>query len=183
MHLLADWDHAALHWINSHHAPPLDWLLIAVSFLGEAGGIWVLTGLGMLIFGERRTKRLGLLLLGTMLAGELICWALGAALYRTRPYLAGPGVRQLGVRWAGDSFPSAHALSVGIAAILLGSEYRRLRWPLAAFALLTLYSRPYLGMHHPLDVLIGAAVGAAVGLAARRLRRGKIARPGIPSQD
>lgn len=38
---------------------------------------------------------------------------------------------------------------------------------LAIFALLTLYARPYLGMHFPLDVLAGAALGAVVGLLAR----------------
>jgi membrane-associated phospholipid phosphatase len=59
---------------------------------------------------------------------------------------------------------------VVIAAIVLGAEYRRLVPVLAAFTLLTLYSRPYLGMHHPLDALAGAGVGALVGVAALALR-------------
>jgi len=90
-------------------------------------------------------------------------WSLGEILQRHRPYLDEPHLRQIGIRWAGNSFPSAHAHSVVIAAIMLGSEYRRLLPILVPFALLTLYARPYLGMHHPLDTLAGVAVGAVVG--------------------
>jgi len=172
MSWLADWDHAALHWMNSHHHPIADWVLVPVSFLGEGGAIWVLIGLGMIIFGRHRTRIIGLLLLAAMLvADQLLARPLHHILHRDRPYLDEEWIRQIGIRWGGSSFPSAHAHSAVIAAILLGSEYRRLLPALAVFALLTLYSRPYLGMHHPLDVLAGAAIGAVVGLGAWYLAR------------
>jgi undecaprenyl-diphosphatase len=38
--------------------------------------------------------------------------------------------------------------------------------PLVAFAILTCYSRPYFGMHYPLDVIIGAVLGVGAGYAA-----------------
>lgn len=169
---LAEWDHLALHWINSHHHPVLDWILVPVSFLGEGGWIWILTGLILIIAGRGRARATGIFLLVAMLlADRLAAWTLGAILQRTRPYLDEPGLRQIGIRWAGNSFPSAHAHSAVIAAIVLGSEYRRLLPVLIAFALLTLYSRPYLGMHYPLDIVVGALVGVIVGFAAILLRR------------
>jgi len=180
---LAEWDHAALHWINSHHHAVLDWLLLPVSFLGEAGVVWVLLGLGLIILARGRTRMTGLLLLASMLvADRLIASALGDLLYRSRPYLDEPALRQMGIRWSGSSFPSAHSHSAVIGAILLGGEYRPLRPLLWAFVVLTLYSRPYLGMHHPLDTLAGAAVGALVGLLAVLLRRRWAAKESPSSQ-
>ena len=169
---LAEWDHTVLRWINSHHHPVTDWIFVPMSLIGEAGAVWVLIGLGLIIFGRGRARMTGLLLLAAMLvADRLIAAALGDVLYRNRPYLDEPVLRQIGIGWTGNSFPSAHAHSAVIAAILLGSEYRKLLPILIVFAALTLYSRPYLGMHHPLDTLAGAAVGTAVGLAAVRLRK------------
>jgi len=167
---LAELDRAALLWINGHHNLALDALLLPVSLAGEAGAIWVLTGLGLLIFGRGRARWTGLVLLVTMLVVDrLIAAQLAHWIDRPRPYLALEGVRQLGVTWKGSSFPSGHAHSVWIAAIVLGRQWRRLRWPLIAFAVLSCYSRPYLGMHYPSDVLAGAAMGIVAGLAAARV--------------
>jgi len=164
------WDQAAQRWINRHHHPIADWVLRGVSAIGDGGAVWILTGLALLIFGRGSARITGALLLGAMLvADRLIGAPLGWLSHRTRPYLADPAIRHLGAAWAGSSFPSAHAHSVVIATILLGSQYRRTVPALCLFALLTLYSRPYLGMHYPLDTLGGAAIGLAVGLAARRV--------------
>ncbi len=48
--------------------------------------------------------------------------------------------------------------------LILGANYRRLIVPLIVFVLLTLYCRPYLGMHYPLDVLVGALAGVLAGI-------------------
>jgi len=171
MQHLANWDFFALHWINSHHNPVLDWLLLSVAFLGELSAVWVLAGVGLLIFGRGRSRATGLLLLAALLLADLlIARPLGWVIPRDRPYLEDPLLRQLGFHWSDASFPSGHALSAVIGTILLGSEYRRwLPW-LIVFALLTLYSRPYLGMHYPLDVLGGAAFGGVVGALAALIR-------------
>lgn len=67
------------------------------------------------------------------------------------------------------SFPSGHASSGAVAAVLLSDAVPRLKpiwWSLAA---VVAGSRIHTRMHHASDVAAGAAVGAAIGLAARRI--------------
>ena len=181
MHGVLDLDKQALLWINSHHNPVLDAILLPVAYAGEVAVIWFLVIAAMLIFGKSRERKTALLLLLTIiLVDRLIAANLGHIFDRPRPYVALPDViRQMGHRWDNGSFPSGHAHSVCIAAIILGSRYRRLIWPLVAFAVLTLYSRPYFGMHYPLDTLAGAVIGTAAGFgvlgieSVLALRKGK----------
>jgi len=48
-------------------------------------------------------------------------------------------------------------------------EFRRWRWVLPALALAMAYSRGYVGVHYPADVLVGALWGAAIGWACTRI--------------
>ncbi|MFB3880076.1 MAG: phosphatase PAP2 family protein [Armatimonadota bacterium] len=177
-------DRQAFLWINGHHNVVLDVLLIPVSYAGELSAIWIAICLGLLICGRPADKKLAAaVLIAMFLADQLIGHPLAHAFRRERPYLALEGVRHIGVQWQGNSFPSGHAISVWIAALLLRTRWPRLTTPFVAFALLTLYSRPYLGMHYPLDVVGGSAIGiltAEAVLAAgrltarRRLRTGAV---------
>jgi len=178
-------DKQALFWINAHHNPVLDAILLPVAYAGEVAAIWILVCLGMLIFGKSRERKTALLLLVTMIAVDrLLAANLGHLFDRPRPYVAFPDtIRQMGVRWTSGSFPSGHAHSVCLAAIILGSRYRKLIWPLVTFAVLTLYSRPYFGMHYPMDTLAGALLGIAVGFGVLGIERLIDRRKGRPNAD
>ncbi|MDC7995750.1 phosphatase PAP2 family protein [Altibacter sp. HG106] len=62
---------------------------------------------------------------------------------------------------------SAHAASSMAAAVFLGlvlrSWYRYLPFLLLAWAVLVAYSRIYLGVHYPLDIITGMAIGGSLG--------------------
>ncbi|MER5179006.1 phosphatase PAP2 family protein [Streptomyces sp. NPDC002896] len=69
------------------------------------------------------------------------------------------------------SFPSNHATIAGAAAVALTLAWRgiaRLAFPMA---LLMAYSRVFVGVHYPHDVLVGLLIGAVVGYAVVRLGR------------
>lgn len=108
---------------------------------------------------------------------------------RPRPCRAEAGIEGVethGARCSGSgSFPSSHAANTAAAAALIASSYPRTRIPAAAVLLLVGWSRIYLGVHYPGDVLGGWAVGGILGWigvlgrrwAARRTwRRGPSAR-------
>lgn len=64
-----------------------------------------------------------------------------------------------------SSFPSGHTASAFAFATVVTSAHRELVVPVGALAALVAYSRVYTGVHYPADVLIGSAVGTAVGSA------------------
>ncbi len=172
-------DKSVLYWINGHHNVFLDAILAPVAYAGEVAAIWGVVFIALMVIGKPGYRHTALLMLVTvLLTDRLVAHCMGEVFDRDRPYVALEGIRQLGIQWKSGSFPSGHAHSVCIAAIILGERWRRLIVPLVIFAALTCYSRPYFGMHYPIDTLAGAAAGTAVGFLAiavdrRWLRRKK----------
>jgi undecaprenyl-diphosphatase len=83
---------------------------------------------------------------------------------RPRPYevVAGAVLRQQPAH--GTSFPSSHtAITVAVVIALLPFLPRALAAVAIAYAVLVGWSRVYLGVHYPLDILGGAGIGIAVG--------------------
>ena len=64
------------------------------------------------------------------------------------------------------SFPSSHAANITSSMLFLALVYRRALAPLLAVALLVSYSRIYVGVHWPSDVLGGMALGAVIAALA-----------------
>jgi undecaprenyl-diphosphatase len=93
---------------------------------------------------------------------------------RPRPCHTVEGVRLLYRCGATYAFPSSHAVTTMAAAIFFGLLYRRMLWPLLMLSLIISYSRIYLGIHYPLDILGGWALGAAMSAGGLWLYRRKI---------
>jgi undecaprenyl-diphosphatase len=62
------------------------------------------------------------------------------------------------------SFPSNHAVNASVLATLATLYMPRLCLPAVALAILVGYSRVYVGVHYPLDVLGGSVLGVVVAL-------------------
>lgn len=117
----------------------------------------------------------------TVWSADLLAVALKPIVDRDRPYVLVPEPEPL-LRWdVNASFPSGHAATSAAGAVILAYLIGRWAWGLAFLAAGVSYSRVYVGLHYPLDVLAGAAIGAAVALVAvvviRRLRPTSADRP------
>jgi len=69
------------------------------------------------------------------------------------------------------SFPSSHAANITASMLFLGLVYRRALTFTLLFAALVSFSRIYIGVHWPLDVLGGIAIGSILGWTAFLLYR------------
>ena len=114
----------------------------------------------------------------TILLAEMVSALLKAWIDRDRPPLANPDPEPLVRLPATGSFPSGHATVAFACATVLALAVPRLAPPLFALAALVAWSRVYVGVHYPLDVLAGALLGVALGFAvvgaARVLRRAAV---------
>lgn len=113
-------------------------------------------------------------------AASLGVQLLKALVARSRPPLVDPGVTALVPLPHDPSFPSGHAASAFAAAGAVALCHRRLRLPVFALAALVAVSRVYLGVHYPLDVLAGAALGLTIAwavVALSRAARRRLSRP------
>ena len=82
---------------------------------------------------------------------------------RTRPCNILQNVNILATCTNSYSFPSSHAVNNFGAAIFFTKIYPKLKWPLFIVAFLVAFSRPYVGVHYPSDLMGGALIGMGFG--------------------
>ena len=136
----------------------------AITLAGSFGVIWLLVAIALSGFSWRRPSlliRTG----ATILVAETVSAGFKEWLNRARPPLRDPAQEPLVSLPATGSFPSGHATVAFAGATVLALAVPRLRWPLLALAALIAFSRVYVGVHYPLDILAGAVLGVAIGLA------------------
>ncbi len=142
--------------------------MLFISWLGNHGGLWI--ALALLLLCRARTRRLGLTL-GLSLLLETFCCnlLLKPIVARVRPFAVNTDVLLLLPPLADYSFPSGHtSAAFAFAAALVG---RRSRWGFVfcLFAVLMGFSRLYLYVHYPTDVLGGMILGCLAGWFSCRL--------------
>lgn len=151
--------------------PWADRVFYTASQLGDYGLIWLLLAALAAVGGSRRAERniwrvAAVLGLDSMFVNGL----LKSLVRRSRP-LVDDGERPLYLRRPiTTAFPSGHASSAVVAAMLLGESggrrWRGLLWLLAATVAL---SRIHVRIHHASDVAGGLLTGTVLGHLARRI--------------
>ena len=161
-------DHLVRAWVVTHRFPAADGLMWLLSAITEGGKLWLALAAIVTIRRGRPgpfTTMALTLLLSAILTEDVLKPSVG----RERPFVLTPNILVIGGKPFDSSFPSGHAASSVAAALILGSAVPRLRFLWWTLAFSVAYSRVYLGVHYPLDVLGGGLVGAtcaAVVLAA-----------------
>ena len=158
---------AVLDWLQAHlRCDFLDAVMPFISGLGDGGAVWI--GLTLVLMLFRKTRKTGYMMALALVLGLLIGnLTLKPLIARIRPYDANPDVTLLIDRLSDYSFPSGHTLASFEAAAVLLLQYRAKAIPALVLALLIAFSRLYLYVHYPTDVLAGALLGVAFAFLAR----------------
>lgn len=143
------------------HGPAAESVAKLLGRIGEHGAVWVAIGVMLAILdSDRRGEWLAAAALGPAAIG--LNFAVKLLVRRQRPVLE--GLPPLGGAPSSLSLPSAHA-TASFAAATAMTRIDSEAAVLFALALAIALCRPYLGMHYPSDVLAGALLGVALGLA------------------
>ena len=148
--------------------------------MGYAGAVWIALAAALALWTRAPLLRTTVVTAACVWSSDLVTQGLKAAVDRPRPFERLGEADPLIGGTLGSSFPSGHAATSAAGAIAIAVLLRRAVALLAPLAAAVAFSRVYVGVHYPLDVLGGAAVGAAVGLgvlaAIRALRTPSAAR-------
>jgi membrane-associated phospholipid phosphatase len=149
------------------HCPRAERAVARFARLGEHGGVWLAIGvIGQTV--DRAQRRSWRRATATVVGVYALNTLLKLAVRRPRPSLA--GLPALTSTPSGLSFPSAHA-STSFAGAVCYSRLGLRPVRLYALAASLSFSRLYLGVHYPSDVLAGALLGTAVGRRRTRPAR------------
>ena len=144
-----------------------DKVFYVASDLGDFSLVWMILGALRGLRSERDWH--AAVRLGAAAGAEsfLINWVVKSFFRRTRPVVETAHPHHLRVPLT-SSFPSGHATSAFSAALLLSED--DVLWPLYyGVAVVVAASRVHVRIHHASDVAVGAVLGTAFGLVARRL--------------
>lgn len=159
-------DFAILYGIqNTIACPPLNVIMAFITTCGDHGLIWIVIGIILLV--PRKTRQWGVTLLVTLGVTWIICeFGVKEIVARPRPFMLDPGYELIIAPPSGFSFPSGHTLASFLAATVLTRAPIARGWKAATWvmAVLIAFSRLYLFVHFPTDVLAGAIIGVLAGL-------------------
>jgi undecaprenyl-diphosphatase len=153
-------DGVILEAIHRHASPLLDRVFAAVTFMGGPGVIAVALALLAYLF-FRESRREAAIMAAGIVVAEVLDLVLKELFDRVRPDL------WLRAAVSGESFPSGHAMAstviYGLVAYTLARRWRGHATLIGAIAALVVaaiaFSRLYLGVHWPSDVVAGVAIG------------------------
>ena len=186
-----------LDWIQNIRTPAGDAVMCFITKLGNAGMIWIVLAVILLLIpktrkprkgiplwpsgqGKRKprkgiplwpfgpdTRKTGMVMMAALCIELVVCNGILKNLFaRIRPCDVNTQIQLLIARPDDFSFPSGHtAASFAAVAALYFSGERKLWKPALILACLIAFSRLYLYVHYPTDILGGILVGIAAGYA------------------
>ena len=150
-----------------------------VTFLGNGGWFWILCA--VVLLAVPKTRKTGYAAVLSLIFGVIVTnLLLKNIVARPRPFAEIEALIPLIAKPTDFSFPSGHTTaSFAVALVMLRMLPKKIGIPAVVLAALVAFSRLYLGVHYPTDVLVGfvvALVGSSLAVWIVRMKVGNIKR-------
>lgn len=163
---ISDWDISVLVWIAEHmRSAFLTPVMKFITYTGNAGIIWIILSVVLVCIPKYRKAGIASAI---ALVIDLLCVniCVKPLAHRIRPYVYSDEVSLIIKKAADYSFPSGHtAAAFASSMAILRSEHKKLGTCAVIYAAIMGFSRLYVGIHYPTDVLAGMVLGDLFGLA------------------
>ena len=164
--LAVSFDLPVLDWIAANlWCPVLDAVMPVITLLGDAGIFWI--AIAVLFIFTRKYRKTGIGMMFALMMGLLVCniW-LKPTIARIRPYdfQMDYFLKEIPLLVGGMhdfSFPSGHTISSFEAGVVILLNSKKLGIPAMILACLIAFSRLYLYVHYPTDVIASILLGTA----------------------
>ncbi len=157
-----------LESLSAIHCKFLDVIMLFFTYIGEVGAIWIVCAILLLCF--KKTRKSGIYLaVALILDALLVNLIIKNVVKRPRPFEYSAQLKNyiscLKYKLPTDySFPSGHSAVSFCAVAVLTYFYKKKAISAIAVSVIIAFSRLYIGVHYPSDVLIGAVIGAFIGI-------------------
>lgn len=154
-----------LDWLQTLHSPIVDKMMLGITHLGDAGIFWIVLAVILLLI--QKTRKSGLIVAAALCIDVIVCNGILKNLFaRTRPFDVNEAVQLLITAPKDFSFLSGHTAASFAAVAALYFAGKKKLWKVSlVLAVLIAFSRMYLYVHYPTDILGGVLVGLGAGAA------------------
>lgn len=168
MQTIINFDNTVLNFIYDNlRCAFLDFIMPIITLFGESGIFFICLAVILLIF--KKTRKTGAMLGLSLIIGLIVCnLTLKPLVARPRPYTLRE-VEMLVDGLSDFSFPSGHTVAAFEAASVFMMRNKKIGVPFLILAFLIAFSRLYLYVHFPTDVIVGAIIGTLSGIIAVKI--------------
>lgn len=155
-----------LNGLQTIHTPFLDTFMKSITKLGDAGIVWILLTIILLLI--PKTRKAGVYMAVALIIDLILCNViLKPIIARTRPYNVNKTIKLLVPPLKDYSFPSGHtAASFASVSALYFAGRKKMAAGALVLSIFIAFSRLYLYVHYPTDVLGGLIIGLLCGWIA-----------------
>ena len=143
---------------NNMHSPFMHKTMVAITSLGNIGAIWIVIAVALII--SKKYRNIGFMVILALILGSILGEGIiKHVVKRLRPSFNLQSINLMIANPASYSFPSGHTTSSFAAAGILSRYLKKYSLEIFSLAALIAFSRLYLYVHYPSDVLAGIILG------------------------
>ena len=167
-------DVKVLEYIKENFQNPiLDKLMVLFTVMGELGMLWI--GIGLMLIMQEKYRNKGIVIFVTLSITTIIGEGVIKNIFQRKRPCHGISCKDLLIKKPKSySFPSGHTASSIAAATVLSTFFTPYAIIFFGIAVLIAFSRMYLYVHYPTDILAGIALGVLCSQTTLYMLRGMI---------